>query len=140
MADATTLFNVLKRELPDVGPARRSELHQTILRVCNGIDAREATFALSDAALDAGVSAWFGVTKVEAEKNFIRSRMRAAVLAVLEHGAARTLPDAITAIIRDICELEPADATALDTLTVSVDALRTILEQQLDSGAKGSVA
>ncbi len=102
--------------------------------------AKNTPGAITEAQLDAGIAAWFGVTKVEAEKNFIRSRMRAAVLAVLEHGAARTLPDAITAIIRDICELEPADATALDTLTVSVDALRTILEQQLDSGAKGGAA
>ncbi|WP_019653986.1 hypothetical protein [Variovorax atrisoli] len=38
-----------------------------------------------DAALDAGVAAWFGVTKVEAEKNFIRSRMGAAVLAVFDN-------------------------------------------------------
>ncbi len=35
-------------------------------------------------ALDAGVAAWFGVTKVEAEKNFIRSRMGAAVQAVVD--------------------------------------------------------
>jgi hypothetical protein len=34
-------------------------------------------------ALDAGVAAWFGVTKVEAENNFIRSRMSAAVQAVI---------------------------------------------------------
>lgn len=38
----------------------------------------------SEQALDAGVAAWFGVTKVEAERNFIRDRMSAAVLAVLE--------------------------------------------------------
>lgn len=38
---------------------------------------------LSNNALDAGIAAWFGVTKVEAEKNFIRSRMEAAVQAVL---------------------------------------------------------
>lgn len=41
----------------------------------------------SEHALDAGVAAWFGVTKVEAEKNFIRSRMGAAVEAVLESAA-----------------------------------------------------
>jgi len=34
-------------------------------------------------ALDAGIAAWFGVNKVEAERNFIRSRMGAAVAAVL---------------------------------------------------------
>lgn len=43
----------------------------------------------SDAALDAGAAAWFGVTKVEDEKNFIRSRMRAAVRAVLDHPHAQ---------------------------------------------------
>lgn len=112
MADATTLFNVLKRELPDLGPARRAELHQTILRVCNGIDARETTFALSDAALDAGVSAWFGVTKVEAEKNFIRSRMRAAVLAVLTHERAQ--PDA-SIVWRDMATA-PKDGTLVRLL------------------------
>lgn len=37
----------------------------------------------SDSALDAGIAAWFGVTKVEAEKNFIRTRMQAAVHAVI---------------------------------------------------------
>jgi hypothetical protein len=37
----------------------------------------------SESALDAGVAAWFGVTKVEAEKNFIHGRMHAAVTAVL---------------------------------------------------------
>lgn len=48
----------------------------------------EADSQFSVEALDAGVSAWFGVTKVEAERNFIRDRMQAAVDAVLEHKAA----------------------------------------------------
>ena len=39
----------------------------------------------SEQALDAGVAAWFGVTKVEAERNFIRDRMQAAITAALEH-------------------------------------------------------
>lgn len=39
----------------------------------------------SEQALDAGVAAWFGVTKVESERNFIRDRMQAAVQAVLAH-------------------------------------------------------
>ena len=43
----------------------------------------------SEQALDAGVAAWFGVTKVEAERNFIRSRMGAAVKAVLEGAAVQ---------------------------------------------------
>lgn len=47
----------------------------------------EAISQFSVEALDAGVAAWFGVTKVEAERNFIRDRMQAAVHAVLEHGA-----------------------------------------------------
>lgn len=92
-------------------------------------------FNLTDSALDAGIAAWFGVAKVEAEKNFIRTRMRAAVLAVLANCTLRATADVITAIIRDVSELEPADASALDTLMVSVDALRAILEQQLDASA-----
>lgn len=56
------------------------------------LDAQDHRFlvipeAFDESALDAGVAAWFGVTKVEAEKNFIRSRMGAAVEAVLEGSA-----------------------------------------------------
>jgi len=50
----------------------------------------------SEHALDAGVAAWFGVTKVEAEKNFIRSRMGAAVRAVLEGAAVQALSERMT--------------------------------------------
>lgn len=46
----------------------------------------------SDDALDAGIAAWFGVTKVRAEKDFIRSRMDAATRAVLERLPLLTAP------------------------------------------------
>lgn len=69
----------------------------------------------SDEALDAGVAAWFGVTKVEAEKNFIRSRMGAAVHAVLH-----TLPSVLPTNFQTVSAMNAAfgnrrgNATSID--------------------------
>lgn len=49
-------------------------------------------FAMDAAALDAGVAAWFGVTKVEPEQDILRDRMRAAVTAVMNCSGTATQP------------------------------------------------
>ncbi|WP_234197099.1 hypothetical protein [Pseudacidovorax sp. NFM-22] len=81
-------------------------------------------FAMDAAALDAGVAAWFGVTKVEPEQDILRDRMRAAVTAVIGHAAlapqtaATTVPATPEPCRPDILERLTYHQLERDDLTI----------------------
>lgn len=78
------LLSLIECQAAALQPLQQLKLY-TALRALLEVERTGALdLNLTDTMLDAGVAAWFGVTKVEAEKNFIRSRMRAAVEAVLQ--------------------------------------------------------
>lgn len=67
------------------------------------MNATPAPFAITEQQLDAGLAAWFGITKVMPEREILRDRMRAAIAAA-GHGA--TLPplnDSLVDILGRVC-------------------------------------
>lgn len=57
------------------------------------------TSPFTDAQLDAGIAAWFGVTKVSPERAILRERMQAAVVATRAPIALPPMNDALALIL-----------------------------------------
>jgi len=67
------------------------------------MNATPAPFAITEQQLDAGLAAWFGLTKVMPEREILRDRMRAAITAAGHAPSLPALNDTLVYILGRVC-------------------------------------